>query len=241
MATKKNVNIVNTSFIDREGEEWIWITGFKGTDPDMKCRGLQYEMNKQYSIPEDEKVMKCVNGYHLCKDLGDVFGYYPVGDNNRFFEVLALVRKSDLDTYGERYMDDKLAARSIVFTRELGMDEILTACIEMQYSKIEPDKRPPESKLENWTDEHKRIALTSGMRDAWNAVLTDILVSLGYARPFAHYVIANSGYAAAVAAASQKDLSMDMRAMFIFDSIQNVYTRRRAEDYKSRVRYKNCK
>lgn len=74
-------------------EEWVWVTGYKGTDKDMKCRDYQYEMNKQHDMPEGSEIDICRSGFHFCDKPEDVFRYYRAERGNRFFEVKALVRR----------------------------------------------------------------------------------------------------------------------------------------------------
>lgn len=104
-------------------EEWIWVTGYKGTDKDMKCRDRQFELNKRFDISEEKAVELCSHGFHLCRTLSSVFRHYFIDNSNRFFEVKALVKKKDYD----RGENDDLAAKSIIFTRELAEYEILKA------------------------------------------------------------------------------------------------------------------
>lgn len=63
------------------------MTGYKGTNRDMKCRDFQYEIGKTYEI-EGEPIL-CCRGFHFCKSLKDVFNYYLLTKGNRFFEIEA--------------------------------------------------------------------------------------------------------------------------------------------------------
>lgn len=198
-------------------EEWIWITGYKGTRKDMTCRNTQYEMGKQFSMPKDTVIKDCSRGYHLCKELKDVYNYYPIGDGNRYFEVQALVRKSDFEEYGVKPATvqtgywhytpygnrDKLAAKSIVFTRELDADEIFNAESAYRIS------------VAGWTPEQKQEALATSIVNVQNKINSARLVELGYSEGFATYITENGRYQDAVLVASQKDLSMDMKVVAI--------------------------
>ena len=63
------------------------MKGYKGTDKDMRCRGMQYEVGKTFHA--DGKIEVCDNGLHFCIRLTDVFDYYEHSNGNRFFEVEA--------------------------------------------------------------------------------------------------------------------------------------------------------
>lgn len=192
-------------------EKWIWIEGYKGTNKYMTCRDFKFDFHTVFSIPEGEEVRECDKGFHLCFELNDVFGYYRVGDGNRFFKVKALVRESDY----KRKMDykhspsrmwrmddsDKIVAKSIEFISECSAEEVLTAkgidCSE-------------------WTLEEQWEALKNTPGKIQKKKQVDKLVELGYSQTFAHYVVHHiNSYQAAVAAASQPGLSMDMKCLMI--------------------------
>lgn len=199
MKTKFN----NTS--KKQTEEWIWVKGFKGTDSNMRCKDMQYELNTQYDMPEDAKIVECMLGFHLCRDLGDVYHYYEIKNDHRFFEVTALVRKSDYDNYGGftggmwLFKSDKLVAKSIIFTRELTTDEILE----------------PYEETREWSDQYKQLALSVGVAEAKYHMDADDLVSLGFSKPFALHVSKAGKYETAKAIGSQPGLSMDVKALLI--------------------------
>jgi hypothetical protein len=202
-----------TEKLNELNEEWIWVNGYKGTDHDMKCRGYQFEMNKCFDISDDKPVELCGHGFHLCVSLSKVLNYYPIGSGNRFFEVKALVRKSDYDNLGPQYAKatdhyfrhyigeiDKLAAKSIVFTRELTTDEILSGRI--------PD---------DWTDEEKELALEIGVNEAIYRITLEKLIALGYSETFAKLCIEQKRAKVALSVGTQEGLSMDMKAYLIFN------------------------
>ena len=192
-------------------EEWIWVKGYKGTDLDMRCRGYQYTLNERYDMPEDTEIKECESGFHLCKELKHVFKYYQVGYNNRFFEVEALVRKSDYENYGEStitckngymsFTDDrtKLVAKSIIFARELTVDEIVA-----QYD------------VDDWSDEDKKRIIELGWDGAQRHVHYHDLTKFGYSETFAMLIVDKGKYDFARAVGSQPDLSMDMKCWLIF-------------------------
>lgn len=191
-------------------KRWIWVTGYKGMDKDMKCRNdFQYEIGRTYDMPEDAVVETCVSGFHMCLKLEDVFKYKNINHNNRFFEVRALVCESDLMKYGKNIWygpDDKLAAKSIEILRELTVDEILAHI--------------PEAA--EWTDEIKAIALEKGVDMAKAEGKIRKMTTIGYSPELARYICTSthkSGYDLAVALDTQPGISMDTKVMAIFSHI----------------------
>lgn len=193
---------------EQPAEEWIWVNGYKGTDKDMKCMDFQYELQKCFDISEDKPVELCSHGFHLCLNMRDVQRYYPIGGNNRFFEVKALVRKKDYEKYGKEDIEwtghyarvvsgeHKLVAKSIIFTRELTVDEIFG-----------------ES---DWEEEDKLHALEVGISQAKFDRTVRRLVDCGYSEVLSRIIISDGKEGIALAVGEQEGLSMDMKVWMIF-------------------------
>lgn len=209
------------------GEEWVWVKGFKGTEKDMSCKGYQYELGKQFDLDEDLEPSVCHNGFHFCKSLENVFRHYKIGDGHRFFEVKALVRKSDLDSKKKDYAkyanvawspyhtsshyDDKYAAKSIRFIRELTADEVFESVTDKEVLE--------------WTDEQKKRAMETSIRAVKDRIREETLISAGYSPVFAKYIAGDSGrYETAMVMASMTDVSMDVKVMMIFMDNQKECT-----------------
>lgn len=189
---------------DKGTEEWVWVTGYKGTDKDMKCRDYQFELGKQFDMPEGEEIVLCSSGFHMCQDLKNVFVYYDIGKGNRFFEVKALVRRYNKNgTYTYEHRDDKMTSKSVTFVRELTADEIFKSAVE----------RYPYT--ENWTAEYKEMALKTTLSHTRNIVKTKELVDLGYSEAFATFVVRNGVEETAKTMASMPDVSMDVKVLAI--------------------------
>ena len=190
-------------------EEWIWVTGYKGTDKNMKCRDYQYEMRKQHDMPEDESVKMCSSGFHFCDKLIDVYRYYDLGNGNRFFEVKALVRRWKKDGYYKvEQRDDKMVAKSIIFTRELTIDEIFNSC-------------NTDDEVLSWTTEQKEKALKTSISNVRNSIKVQSLIELGYSEAFAEFVVTKGSYEVAKVMASMPDVSMDVKALTVAMDIFN--------------------
>ena len=64
------------------------MKGYKAFNPDLTCRGMQYEVGKSYSF--DEEPILCQRGFHFCKTIRDCSNFYELlGTGNRACEVEA--------------------------------------------------------------------------------------------------------------------------------------------------------
>ena len=194
-------------------EKWIWVEGYKGTDANMQGHGnFQFELNKQYDIQNDKPINVCENGFHFGLTLKDVCNYYDIGNNNRFFKVRALVREKDFNAYGNSmpsYLPpwsfysinniiDKLAAKSIILTEELTIDEIFENTI-----------------LRDMPKEYKEIAIATSCTTVLQINKAKILMGYGYSLLFSVWVVQNKKFNLAKALGSQENISMDTKAYLI--------------------------
>ena len=69
------------------------IKSFKGFDKDLKCRGFQFEIGKEY---EEKQAKACECGFHACEHPLDVFRYYsPCGSRYCEVEQGGIIDKSE--------------------------------------------------------------------------------------------------------------------------------------------------
>ena len=104
---------------------------YKGTDKDMKCRGFQFDLGKEYV---EEEAELCNKGFHGCEYPLDVFAYYAPADS-RFFVA-------DLDgvTDERESCDTKLVGTKIKLRAEIGIAGIVKAGVEYIKEKAESSK-----------------------------------------------------------------------------------------------------
>ena len=103
---------------------------YKGTDKDMKCRGFQFELGKEY---EEAEAKLCNKGFHGCEYPLDVFAHYNPADS-RFFVA-------DLDgVTDEAKGDSKRAGTKIKLRAEIGIAGIVKAAVEYIKEKAESSK-----------------------------------------------------------------------------------------------------
>ena len=99
---------------------------YKGFDKDLKCRGFQYEIGKEY---ETEKAKACECGFHACENPLAVFNYYTPADS-RFCEV---EQSGDIDTRGD---GSKVASTKIKVCAEIGLSGIIKAGVKFILDRV---------------------------------------------------------------------------------------------------------
>ena len=140
-------------------EEWVRVKGYKGMHKDMKAHyDFQYELGKTYTVEDPDSISICEYGYHFSLNLKDVFRYYDLKNNNRFFKVEALVRKKDYNEYGKTYTTtifsdrvDKLVAKEITILEEVSTEEMFEEIKILHHDTIMID----ELKIEDMDDVYK--------------------------------------------------------------------------------------
>lgn len=106
---------------------------YKAFNPDMTCRGFQYEIGKTYEI-EGEPIM-CARGFHACMKLESVFYYYSNYNKPILCEVEIL---GDV-VYGKND-EDKIVTNKIKIVRELTKEEVEQYAFDL--FKLKGESRP---------------------------------------------------------------------------------------------------
>ena len=104
------------------------IYAYKGFDKDLKCRGFQYEVGKEYK--QEGKIKCCNNGFHACEFPLDVFRYYAPGENCRYCTV---TQSGETDKEKD---DSKVASSKIHIETEIGLDGIIKAGVKFILDKV---------------------------------------------------------------------------------------------------------
>ena len=103
------------------------MKAYKGFDKDLKCRGFQYEVGKEY---EEANASLCKKGFHACENPLDTFRYYGPTDS-RYCEV-------DVDDNGERNSgDSKVCGKHIKIGAEIGLKGVINAGVRFVFDKCE--------------------------------------------------------------------------------------------------------
>ncbi|WP_107621212.1 hypothetical protein [Prevotella sp. oral taxon 376] len=124
------------------------IIAYKGFDKDLKCRGFQYEVGKEYEIDGDIKV--CERGFHACESPLEVFDHYDML-NSRFAEV---------EQSGEMDREDtstKVCSSKIKVKAELKLADIIKLGVEWLKETTLPGKVATKGKLNDNGGDYAQI------------------------------------------------------------------------------------
>lgn len=110
------------------------MKGYKGFDKDLKCRGKQYEIDKEFK-EEEANICKC--GIHFCENPLDVLNYYPLIDENcelnRFAEVESLDEVFTVD-------NKKFCTKKLQIVEELDLKGLIKVCFNFLFEKAKNNK-----------------------------------------------------------------------------------------------------
>ena len=112
-------------------EENKVIKAYKGFDKDLKCRGFQYEVGKEYEIAGDVKC--CENGFHACENPLDVLDHYFIDDR------AGICRFCEVEQSGQISKDDngsKNASSKIKIKAELKFADFIKLGVEWIKEKV---------------------------------------------------------------------------------------------------------
>ena len=124
------------------------IISYKGFDKNMKCRGFQYEVGKEYEM--DGEIKCCNRGFHACKSPIEVWNYYDML-NSRYAEV-EQSGKIDKEEYST-----KVCSSCIKIKAELKLADIINIGVEWLKDITSPSKVKADGMLNDNGDRKKQI------------------------------------------------------------------------------------
>ena len=112
------------------------ITTYKGFDKDLKCRGFQYEIGKEYELPKGESVSVCSKGFHACESPLEVLDYYFMdgyANLSRFCEV------EQSGEFSKEVDSTKVASSKIKIKKEITFADLINSGVEWLKEKNSND------------------------------------------------------------------------------------------------------
>ena len=146
------------------------MKAYKGFDKDLKCRGFQYEVGKEY---EEERAKVCECGFHSCLNPLDVFSYYAPADENGYLNRFCEVEIPDeMDKSDD---DSKVSTKKIKINAEIGLKGLVEAGVHFILEKV----NWKDDKSTNTGDESS-VANTGDYSAATNTGYRSAAINTGY-------------------------------------------------------------
>ena len=136
---------------------------YKGTDRQMKCRGMQYTLGETAVF--DGEPHLCKAGLHACEQPIDVLNHYTPNES-RYFEAEAEEVSAERES-----SDSKIVARKMTLKAEIGVPGLVKAQIEYVKSQIGFDDaiKRANAEKENHATGDQGAASATGDRGAASA------------------------------------------------------------------------
>ena len=104
----------------------VVITGYKGFDKNLQCRGFQFKEGETYT--HDGPVKACSSGFHFCENPLDIFHYYAPSESV-FHEVEG---GGQTDQHSD---DSKIACAEIKIGASLKLHDFIGASLKFLFSR----------------------------------------------------------------------------------------------------------
>ena len=114
------------------------IIAYKGFDKDLKCRGFQYEVGKEYEM--SGRIACCERGFHACESPLEVFDHYDML-TSRFAKV---EQSGDID---KEENTTKVCSSKIKVKAELKLADIINLGVEWIKEVTSPTEVKRDDKL----------------------------------------------------------------------------------------------
>ena len=160
------------------------IKAYKAFDKNMKCRGFQYEVGKEYEIDGD--IECCERGFHACKSPLEVWDHYDML-NSRFAEV---EQSGKID---EEENSTKVCSSRIKIKAELKLDNIINIGVKWLKDITSPSKVKTNGSLNDNGDRKKQIGSSGNSAKIGSSGDYAQIGSSGY-----YAQIGSSGYSAQI-------------------------------------------
>ena len=160
------------------------IIAYKGFDKNLKCRGFQYEVGKEYEMDGDIKC--CERGFHACESPLEVFDHYDML-NSRFAEV---EQSGEID---KEENSTKVCSSRIKVKAELKLADIINLGVEWIKDVTSPSKLKKETDLNDNGNNSAQIGSSGDSAQIGSSGYSAKIGSSGYSAQ-----IGSSGYSAQI-------------------------------------------
>ena len=148
---------------------------YKGTDRQMKCRGMQYTLGE--TAVYDGELSLCEAGLHACEQPIDVLNHYAPNES-RYFEAEAEEVSAERES-----SDSKIVAKKMTLKAEIGVPSLVKAQIEYVKNQIGFDDaiKRANAEKENHATGYLGAASATGYQGAASATgKAGVALAAGY-------------------------------------------------------------
>ena len=160
------------------------VIAYKGFDKNLKCRGFQYEVGKEYEM--SGRIACCERGFHACESPLEVFDHYDML-NSRFAEV---EQSGEID---KEENTTKVCSSRIKVKAELKLADIINLGVEWIKDVTSPSNLKKETDLNDNGNNSAKIGSSGYSAQIGSSGYSAQIGSSGY-----YAQIGSSGYSAKI-------------------------------------------
>ena len=120
------------------------ITTYKGFDKDLKCRGFQYEVGKEYELPKGESVSVCSKGFHACESPLEVLDHYFMDGHANLLRFCEVEQSGE---FSKEVDSTKVASSKIKIKKEITFSDLIELGVEWLKEKTPNDRGGDSAKI----------------------------------------------------------------------------------------------
>lgn len=120
------------------------ITTYKGFDKDLKCRGFQYEVGKEYELPKGESVSVCSNGFHAFESPLEVLDYYFMDGSANLLRFCEVEQSGE---FSKEVDSTKVASSKIKIKKEITFADLIELGVEWLKEKTFNDMEDDSAQI----------------------------------------------------------------------------------------------
>ena len=147
------------------------IIAYKGFNKNLKCRGFQYEVGKEYEM--SGRIACCERGFHACESPLEVFDHYDML-NSRFAEV---EQSGEID---KEENTTKVCSSRIKVKAELKLADIINLGVEWIKDVTSPAKLKKETDLNDNGNNYAKIGSSGDYAQIGSSGYSAQIGSSGY-------------------------------------------------------------
>ncbi len=141
-------------------QEFTLIKGVKGFDKNLKCRGFQFEENKEYI--QKGKIKTCSNGFHFCENPLQLNNFYRLKDS----DLCEVEGFGKIDSHRD---DSKIAVSNLKIKAKITLPEMFEIGVEFTRKQVSFLQNRAEKLIQKGSDISKNSGLDYSVNSGRNS------------------------------------------------------------------------